>query len=155
LKPGFIPKAQKAFSLPLNEVKLAEEFVKENLEKEYIQSSISPQSLPLFFVNKKDRSKRPCQDYHYLNEWTIKNPYPLPLIQDLIDGLQGKKYFTKTYDRDTTISAYAKEMNGKQLFECQWAYTNPQSCSLDCAIHQQHFNRLWTEFSRTKPSKNG
>ena len=95
LKPGFIPKAQKAFSLPLDEVKLAEEFVKENLDKGYIRSSISPQSSPLFFVNKKDGSKRPCQDYRYLNEWTIKNAYPLPLIQDLIDGLQGKKYFTK------------------------------------------------------------
>lgn len=95
MKPGFEPKAQKAFSLPQDEVKLAEAFVKENLEKGYIQPSQSPQSSPLFFVNKKDGGKRPCQDYRYLNEWTIKNAYSLPLIQDLIDGLQGMKYFTK------------------------------------------------------------
>ena len=57
--------------------------------------SKSPQSSPLFFVNKKDRGKRPCQDYQYINEWTIKNAYPLPIIQDLIDGLQERKYFTK------------------------------------------------------------
>jgi hypothetical protein len=95
LKPGFIPKAQKAFQLPLDEVKLAEDFVKENLEKGYIRTSNSPQSSPLFFVNKKGGNKRACQDYRYLNEWTIKNAYPLPLIQDLLDGLQGMKYFTK------------------------------------------------------------
>jgi len=95
LKPGFVPKAMKAFSLPQDEVKLAKEFVKENLEKGYIRPSKSPQSSPLFFVDKKDGGKRPCQDYRYLNEWTIKNAYPLPLIQDLLDGLQGMKYFTK------------------------------------------------------------
>ena len=95
LKPEFEPKAQKAFSLPQDEVKLAEKFVQENLEKGYIRLSKSPQSSPLFFVNKKDGGKRPCQDYRYINEWTIKNAYPLPIIQDLIDGLQGMKYFTK------------------------------------------------------------
>jgi hypothetical protein len=95
LKPGFVPKAQKAYSLSQDEVLLAEEFIAENLKKGYIRYSKSPQSSPLFFVNKKSGDKRPCQDYRYLNEWTIKNAYPLPLIQDLIDGLQGMKYFTK------------------------------------------------------------
>src|SRR6195256_2867234 len=95
LKPGFEPKAMKAFQLPLDKVKLAEEFVNENPAKGYIRPSESPQSSPLFFVDKKDGKKRLCQDYRYLNEWTIKNAYPLPLIGDLIDGLQGMKYFTK------------------------------------------------------------
>jgi hypothetical protein len=95
LKPGFVPKAQKAYSLSQDEVLLAKEFIAENLKKGYIRYSKSPQSSPLFFVNKKSGDKRPCQDYWYLNEWTIKNAYPLPLIQDLINGLQGIKYFTK------------------------------------------------------------
>jgi len=50
---------------------------------------------PFFFVKKKDRSLRPVQDYQRLNEATIKNKYPLPLIQELIDKVQGAKYFTK------------------------------------------------------------
>src|SRR5271170_3359983 len=50
---------------------------------------------PFFFVNKKDGKLRPCQDYRYLNDWTIKNAYPLPLISDIMDKLQGAKYFTK------------------------------------------------------------
>ena len=95
LKPDFEPKAFKAFRLPQDEVLLAEEFVKDNLAKGYIRPSKSPMSSPLFFVDKKDGKKRPCQDYQYLNDWTIKNAYPLPLIGDLIDGLQGMKYFTK------------------------------------------------------------
>ncbi|SJL17387.1 uncharacterized protein ARMOST_20937 [Armillaria ostoyae] len=44
---------------------------------------------------KKDGSLHPVQDYRKLNEMTIKNRYPLPLISDVIDKLQGAKYFTK------------------------------------------------------------
>ncbi|GBE80874.1 hypothetical protein SCP_0305940 [Sparassis crispa] len=50
---------------------------------------------PFFFVGKKDGSLRPCQDYRYLNEGTIKNAYPLPLITELLDKLKGARYFTK------------------------------------------------------------
>jgi len=50
---------------------------------------------PFFFVDKKDGKLRPCQDYRALNEGTIKNAYPLPLISKLIDKLKGAKYFTK------------------------------------------------------------
>ena len=44
---------------------------------------------------KKDRKKRIVQDYRYLNSWTIKNNYPLPLISDLIDSIGKKKVFIK------------------------------------------------------------
>ena len=50
---------------------------------------------PFFFVNKKDGKLRPCQDYRYLNEHTIKNAYPLPLISELLDKLKGARRFTK------------------------------------------------------------
>lgn len=51
---------------------------------------------PFFFVGKKETKElRPCQDYQYLNEGTIKNAYPLPLISDLIDKLKGATIFTK------------------------------------------------------------
>lgn len=50
---------------------------------------------PFFFVKKKDGALRPVQDYRRLNEMTIKNRYPLPLISELIDKLKGAKYFTK------------------------------------------------------------
>ena len=74
---------------------LAKKFVDENLEKEYIVHSKSPMASPLFFVGKKDRSSRPCQDYRKLNEGTIKDTFPLPNIQDLLLDLHRAKYFTK------------------------------------------------------------
>ena len=46
-------------------------------------------------MDKKDKSLRPCIDYHGLNEVTIKNRYPLPLISSAFKLLQGAKIFTK------------------------------------------------------------
>ena len=43
----------------------------------------------------KNGKKRVVQDYQYLNSWTIKNNYPLPLISDLINNIGKKKVFTK------------------------------------------------------------
>jgi len=51
--------------------------------------------LPVFFVDKKDRSKRIVIDYCSLNNQTVKNNYPLPLITDLIDNIGSKRVFTK------------------------------------------------------------
>ena len=65
------------------------------MRKGYIQPSKSPQTAPVFFVGKKDGKKRMVQDYHYLNEWTIKNNYPLPLISDVLENIGTKKLFTK------------------------------------------------------------
>ena len=55
----------------------------------------SLQMLPVFFVGKKDRSKRMVMNYRNLNDQTVKNNYPLPLITDLIDNMGSKKVFTK------------------------------------------------------------
>jgi len=50
---------------------------------------------PVFFVGKKNGSKRMVMDYHSLNDQTVKNNYPLPLITDLIDNMGSKRVFTK------------------------------------------------------------
>ena len=50
---------------------------------------------PFFFIDKKDGKLRPVQDYWKLNEITVKNTAPLPLIPSLIDKLCGARYFTK------------------------------------------------------------
>ena len=82
---------------PLNptEQQQLDEFLKEQLETGRICPSKSPMVSPFFFVKKKDRKLRPVQDYRKLNEMTIKNRYPLPLISELIDQLTGAKYFSK------------------------------------------------------------
>ena len=77
------------------EQKEVSEFVDEQLAKGYIRLSKSEQTLPVFFVPKKDGWKRVVQDYRYLNEHTVWNNYPLPLISQLVDKLKGSQYFTK------------------------------------------------------------
>jgi len=49
----------------------------------------------VFFVEKKDEKKRMVQDYQYLNEWMVKNNYPLSLILDIIKNINTKKMFMK------------------------------------------------------------
>ena len=46
-------------------------------------------------MGKKDGKKRMVQDYRYLNEWTIRNNYPLLLISDVLENIGMKKIFTK------------------------------------------------------------
>ena len=95
MKPDFVPKSFKTYNLtPAEQIEL-DKFLKDNLDKRYIRPSQSPMASPFFFVTKKDGKLQPCQDYLYLNEWTIKNACPLPLISEIMDKLKGAKNFTK------------------------------------------------------------
>ena len=49
----------------------------------------------VLFVRKKDGSMRLCIDYRRLNQVTVKNKYPLPRIDDLLDQLKGASVFLK------------------------------------------------------------
>jgi hypothetical protein len=95
MKDTFVPKSFKTYNLTPEEQIELDKFLKENLDKGYIRPSQSPMASPFFFVGKKDGRLRPCQDYRYLNEHTIKNAYPLPLIGELLDKLKGARRFTK------------------------------------------------------------
>jgi len=89
LKETFKPRKRKIY--PLSKNKREED----QLRKGYIRPSKSPQTSPVFFVSKKNRSKRMVMDYRNLNSQTVKNNYLLPLITELIDNMGSKKVFTK------------------------------------------------------------
>ena len=95
LNNNFVPKIGKLYPLTPDEQKATENFIDEHLASEKICPSNSLQASPFFFIKKKDGGLRPCQDYRYVNEHTVRDAYPLPLISDLIDKLQGAKLFTK------------------------------------------------------------
>ena len=63
LKDNFTPKSFKTYNLTQQEQIKLDRFLKENLDKGYIQPSQSPMGFPFFFVDKKDGKLRPCQDY--------------------------------------------------------------------------------------------
>ncbi len=71
------------------------EFIKENLDSRRIRPSKSPYAAPVFFIPKKDGSKRLVQDYRKLNMVTVKDKTPLPHIGEVIDKLWTAKYFNK------------------------------------------------------------
>ncbi|KAI5117428.1 hypothetical protein M0805_007779 [Coniferiporia weirii] len=95
LKPDFILQDCKLYPLSPKEQLALDQFLEDNLRKGYIRPSKSPMASPFFFIRKKDNELRTCQDYRALNEGTVKNAYPLPLISKLMDKLKGAKYFTK------------------------------------------------------------
>ena len=81
--------------MPVNDLEEIKKQIKELLEKGYIRPSSSPWGAPVLLVEKKDGSLRMVVDYRALNEVTIKNKYPLPMINDLFDQLQGAEVFSK------------------------------------------------------------
>ena len=81
--------------MSLNEQVELDRFLEDNLWKGYIAPSKSPMASPVFFVKKKDGKVRFVQDYQCPNEFTVKDHYPLPLVADIVNRLQGVKYFTK------------------------------------------------------------
>jgi hypothetical protein len=54
-----------------------------------------PMAAPMFFVWKKDGTRRPVIDYRRLNDITIKDSYPLPQIDEMMDQIHGSEIFTK------------------------------------------------------------
>lgn len=95
LTPGFSPTKAKLYPVPKSQQQELNDFLEENLRNGQIRESKSPMSSPFFFIKKADGSLRPVQDYRKLNEMTIKNRYPLPLIGELLDKLQDAEFFSK------------------------------------------------------------
>jgi len=70
-------------------------WIEENLDKGFIRASSSLAGAPILFVKKGDRSLRLVVDYRGINEGTIKNRYPLPLIRETLMRISKAWFFTK------------------------------------------------------------
>ena len=95
LEPGASPISKAPYRMAPVELAELKKQIEELLEKGFIRPSVSPWGAPVLFVKKKDGSLRLCIDYHQLNKVTIKNKYPLPRIDDLLDQLVGASVFSK------------------------------------------------------------
>jgi len=95
LVPGSNPPSRPTYQLSLAEMDELKKQLDDLLRHGFIRPSKSPYGAPVLFVKKKEGDLRMCVDYRALNKQTIKNTYPLPRIDELLDRLHGAKVFSK------------------------------------------------------------
>ena len=93
--PGETPPHRSPYRLSVAEMDELKRQIDTLLEQGWIRPSSSPYGAPILFIPKKNGQWRMCIDYRALNKITIKNRYPLPKVDELMDRLHGAKYFTK------------------------------------------------------------
>ena len=95
LTPGAEPPCRGMYRMSPAEIEELKAQIKDLIERGLIQTSTSPYGAPVLFVRKKNGKLRMVVDYRMLNNITVKNRYPLPRIDDLLDQLHGAKVFSK------------------------------------------------------------
>lgn len=95
LKDGAIPPSGPLYGMSRDELEVLRDYLKENLSSGFIRASQSPASSPVMFVKKADGGLRFCVDYRALNALTVKNRYPLPLINETLQRLSKAVIYTK------------------------------------------------------------
>lgn len=95
LKEGTTPISIRPYRYPAVQKDVIEKTTRELLDSEVIQNSQSSFAAPIVLVKKKDGQWRMCMDYRRLNEATIKDKFPIPLIEELLDELGGASFFSK------------------------------------------------------------
>ncbi|XP_054820707.1 uncharacterized protein LOC129319639 [Prosopis cineraria] len=95
LQPGTGPVKVRPYRYPFSQKAEIERMVEELLQDGFIQPSVSPFSAPVLLVKKKDGSWRMCVDYRALNAITVKDSFPMPTVDELLDELGGSKYYSK------------------------------------------------------------
>lgn len=97
LKPDFVPTKAKAHPLSRPQREVLEVWIADQLQKGYICPS--PMLSPFFWVQKPGTTEwidaRPCQDYRKLNEATIKDSYPMVMVQEILESIYNSDIFTK------------------------------------------------------------
>ncbi|GAU40543.1 hypothetical protein TSUD_367090 [Trifolium subterraneum] len=95
LVPGSNPISMAPYRMSASELDELKKQLEDLLAKRFIRPSVSPWGAPVLLIKKKEGSIRLCMHYRQLNKVTIKNKYPLPRIDDLMDQLVGACVFSK------------------------------------------------------------
>ncbi|KAJ9516510.1 hypothetical protein QJQ45_011138 [Haematococcus lacustris] len=95
VEPGKRPPTRSTYNMSTSELAELKAQITEMQEKGFIRPSTSPYAAGVLFVRKKDGTFRMCVDYRPLNRITIKNKYPLPRVENMLDRLHGATVFSK------------------------------------------------------------
>lgn len=118
LQPGAAPFRLRPYHYNPFQKDEIEKQIKEMLEKGLIKHSSSLFSSPTLLVRKKIGDSRLCVDYRRLNALTVKNKYPLSVIDELLDELSGAAWFSSWICVQGLIrSEWPKGMNIRLLFK--------------------------------------
>jgi hypothetical protein len=109
LVPGSLPPNIHPYRHPFSQKNEIEKMVQELLNTGVIHPSMSPYSSPVVMVMKKEGSWRMCLDFRTLTKLTIKDKFPIPVIDDLLDELSGAQFFTKLDLRSGYHQIHMKE----------------------------------------------
>ncbi|GKE28586.1 putative reverse transcriptase domain-containing protein [Tanacetum coccineum] len=142
LIPGATPVARAPYRLAPSEMHELFNQLQELADRGFIRPNTSPWGAPVLFVKKKDGSFRMCIDYRELNKLTVKNRYPLPMIDDLFDQLQGLSVYSKinlrsgyhqlrVMDKDTPKTAFKTRYKHCEFQVTQFGLTNAPVVFMD------------------------
>lgn len=92
LLPGTSPINARPYRYTFGQKDEIERQIQEIPKSSIIQSSVSHYALLVLLVRKKDNGWRFCMDYRKLNKTTVKNKYPIPMIDNLLDEFEGSQY---------------------------------------------------------------
>lgn len=93
-----------------------ESIIKDMIKSKVIRDNTSPYSSPALLVKKKDMTWRLVNDFRKINEQTVKNKYPIPAIEDLLDELKEATVFSKLDLRSCYHHIRMQEDIGKTAF---------------------------------------